>query len=60
MKALHETETGLCRLGLVDTKIEPINPNKETIEAMEAARRGEFFTAETPDRLLGKLDSDDA
>jgi len=38
---------------------EPLIPNDETIEAMKAARRGELFTAGTPDSLLEKLNAGD-
>jgi DNA-damage-inducible protein J len=39
---------------------EPLIPNGETIEAMEAARRGEFVGEfETVDELLAHLDADD-
>jgi DNA-damage-inducible protein J len=38
---------------------EPLVPNDETIEAMQAARRGELVTAGTPDRLLKKLNAGD-
>jgi DNA-damage-inducible protein J len=38
---------------------EPLVPNKETIEAMKAARRGEVVTAKGPDDLLKRLNADD-
>ena len=38
---------------------EPLVPNKETIEAMKAARRGEVVTAGSPDELLASLNEDD-
>ena len=37
---------------------EPLVPNKETIEAMKAARRGELTTAGSPDKLLASLNAD--
>jgi DNA-damage-inducible protein J len=38
---------------------EPLIPNAETIEAMKAARRGEFVWAGTADKLLAGLNADD-
>jgi DNA-damage-inducible protein J len=38
---------------------EPLVPNAETIEAMKAARRGEFVTASSPDNLLKSLNAGD-
>ena len=38
---------------------EPLVPNKETIEAMKAARRGELVTAGSLDKLLARLNEDD-
>ena len=39
---------------------EPLIPNAETIEAMEAARRGEFVGEfKTVDELLAHLNADD-
>lgn len=37
----------------------PLVPNKETIEAMEAARRGEFEWEGTLDELFENLNADD-
>ena len=37
---------------------EPLVPNKETIEAMEAARRGEFEWEGPADKLLEHLKAD--
>jgi DNA-damage-inducible protein J len=37
---------------------EPLVPNKETIEAMQAARRGEFEWVGPADKLLEHLDAD--
>jgi DNA-damage-inducible protein J len=37
---------------------EPLVPNKETIEAMKAARRGELTTAGSPGKLLASLNAD--
>ncbi|HEY1258594.1 MAG TPA: type II toxin-antitoxin system RelB/DinJ family antitoxin [Stellaceae bacterium] len=37
---------------------EPLIPNKETIEAMKAARRGELTTAGPPEKLLTSLNAD--
>ena len=37
---------------------EPLVPNKETIEAMKTARRGELTTAGSPGKLLKSLDAD--
>jgi len=59
LEALHETVAGLRRLGLIDKDFEPINPNDETIQAMKASRRGELFTAGTPERFLEKLNTED-
>ncbi len=38
---------------------EPLVPNKETIEAIEAARRGELRTAGGAENLLQRLNADD-
>jgi len=38
---------------------EPLNPNAETVAAMQAARRGELVTAGKPDRLLHSLNAGD-
>jgi DNA-damage-inducible protein J len=38
---------------------EPLVPNTETIEAMKAARRGEFVTVNSPEELLASLNEDD-
>jgi len=38
---------------------EPLVPNEETIEAMRAARRGEFVWAGPADKLLASLNADD-
>jgi DNA-damage-inducible protein J len=61
LEALHETVTGLYRLGLIDKNLfsETLIPNDKTIEAMKAARGDELTTAGTPDRLLEKLDEED-
>jgi DNA-damage-inducible protein J len=37
---------------------EPLVPNRETIEAMKAARRGELTTAGPPGKLLKSLNAD--
>ena len=37
---------------------EPLVPNKETIEAMKAARRGELTTAGPRGKLLASLNAD--
>ncbi len=37
---------------------EPLVPNKETIEAMKAARCGELMTAGPPGKLLASLNAD--
>ncbi len=37
---------------------DPLVPNKETIEAMKAARRGELTTAGPPGKLLASLNAD--
>jgi DNA-damage-inducible protein J len=37
---------------------EPLVPNAETIEAMQAARRGDLVTAGTPDELLASLNAE--
>jgi DNA-damage-inducible protein J len=37
---------------------EPLIPNRETIEAMKAARRGELTTAGPPGKLLTSLNAD--
>jgi DNA-damage-inducible protein J len=36
---------------------EPLVPNAETVEAMQAARRGELAKAGKPDKLLGSLNA---
>lgn len=38
---------------------EPLVPNAETVEAMKAARRGEFVTVGHPDSLLESLNAGD-
>ena len=38
---------------------EPLVPNPETIEAMQAARRGELVTIGSIDNLLADLNADD-
>ncbi|MHB8067333.1 MAG: type II toxin-antitoxin system RelB/DinJ family antitoxin [Desulfobaccales bacterium] len=38
---------------------EPLVPNKETIEAMKAARRGEFVWEGSPENLLESLNEAD-
>jgi len=38
---------------------EPLVPNKETIEAMKAARRGELLHGGSPENLLKRLNADD-
>jgi DNA-damage-inducible protein J len=38
---------------------EPLVPNEETIEAMNAARRGELVPASSPEELMTKLNADD-
>jgi DNA-damage-inducible protein J len=38
---------------------EPLIPNDETIEAMRAARRGEFVWSGHADELLASLNADD-
>ncbi len=38
---------------------EPFVPNAETIEAMEAARRGELITVGSVDELLSSLNAND-
>ncbi len=38
---------------------EPLTPNKETIEAMRAAREGKLVTVEKVDSLLDSLNADD-
>jgi len=37
---------------------EPLSPNKETIEAMRAARRGDLTNAGSPSELLASLNAD--
>jgi len=37
---------------------EPLIPNAETIEAMNAARRGDLVTVGAPDGLLASLNAD--
>ena len=37
---------------------EPLAPNAETVEAMEAARRGELVTVCHPGNLLASLNAD--
>ena len=36
----------------------PLEPNAETIAAMETARRGELVTAGRPDELISSLNAD--
>jgi DNA-damage-inducible protein J len=38
---------------------EPLVPNKKTVKAIEAARRGELTTAGGPENLLHRLNADD-
>ena len=38
---------------------EPLVPNRETVEAMKAARRGELATAGSVDELIAELNEDD-
>jgi DNA-damage-inducible protein J len=38
---------------------EPLVPNKRTVDAIEAARRGELTTVASPDDLLRRLHADD-
>ena len=38
---------------------EPLTPNKETIAAMKATRRGELTTVNNIDELLDSLNADD-
>ncbi len=38
---------------------EPLVPNTETIEAVEAARRGDLVTINSLDNLLDELNADD-
>jgi DNA-damage-inducible protein J len=39
---------------------EPLTPNRETIEAMKAARRGELVNAGSVDNLIESLRADDS
>jgi len=38
---------------------EPLQPNDETVAAMQAARRGEVVTVASPEELFASLDADD-
>ena len=38
---------------------EPLIPNRKTIEAMKAARRGDLVTVNSLDNLLNSLNADD-
>jgi DNA-damage-inducible protein J len=38
---------------------EPLVPNKKTIDAMKAARRGELSAVGSPEELLARLNEDD-
>jgi DNA-damage-inducible protein J len=38
---------------------EPLVPNAETVEAMQAARRGDVVTVGKPGSLLASLNADD-
>jgi len=38
---------------------EPLVPNKKTIQAMKAARRGELVTVEHLNKLINNLNADD-
>jgi antitoxin component of RelBE/YafQ-DinJ toxin-antitoxin module len=37
----------------------PFSPNAETVEALEAAGRGEVFSADTVEEFLAALNADD-
>ena len=38
---------------------EPLVPNKKTVRAIEAARRGELSAADKPQNLIHRLNADD-
>ena len=64
LKAMGLTVSDAFRLMMVKIAkekalpFEPLVPNKETIEAMKAARRGELVTVGPPRKLLTSLNAD--
>lgn len=64
-----EAEAVLAAIGLTvsDARVaaekalpfEPIVPNKKTVKAIEAARRGELTTVGRPQNLVHRLNADD-
>jgi len=64
LKAMGLTVSDAFRLMMVKIASEkalpfaPLVPNKDTIEAMKAARRGDLVTAGSPDMLLASLNED--
>ncbi|MBB5755041.1 type II toxin-antitoxin system RelB/DinJ family antitoxin [Prosthecomicrobium pneumaticum] len=65
LEAAGLTVSDAVRMMLVRTVAEgalpfdPLVPNKETVEAMKAARRGDVKTVGGPAGLLADLDADD-
>ena len=64
LKAMGLTVSDAFRLLMVriakekTLPFEPLVPNGETIEAMQAARRGELITVGSPEKLLASLNAD--
>ena len=64
LKAMGLTVSDAFRLMMVKIAkekalpFEPLVPNKETIAAMKAARRGELVTVGSPRKLLASLNED--
>ena len=63
LKAMGLTVSDAFRLMMVKIAkekalpFEPLVPNKETIEAMKAARHGEFTTAGPPGKLISSVNA---
>jgi DNA-damage-inducible protein J len=64
LKAMGLTVSDAFRLMMVRIAkekalpFEPLMPNEKTIEAMQAARRGELTTVGEPENLLASLNAD--
>jgi DNA-damage-inducible protein J len=64
LKAMGLTVSDAFRMMLVKIAKEkalpfaPLVPNRETIDAMKAARRGDLTTAGPPEKLLTSLNAD--
>jgi len=65
LESVGLTVSDAVRMMLVRTVAEgalpfdPLVPNKETVEAMKAARRGDLKTVGRPEDLLADLNADD-